>query len=658
MALAQQDNSGDDSDEYEDLTTDEKRSNWKLRAENFLTGKFPTENNNVTRPQFEKYKEEVVQHMELAYPLVHGGALSLIDDFMKLKRAYGSKVEKELYKGMTMRGFLDRLARKRAVVFFKANDDYMLRNGTEAAGDWDKVGTDEEKAVKLADYMSYDELIISALCGISSPTHFVNTGERRNFGRVAHNFGADDCEFPKQGVYMGLVGARFEKSKVMEQALMAVDRKQNTKANGYGNYGGDCSNDVMKNAALSREYFKDNDRTIWRAFEKFYGRNFLPLFEKVSANQDDDEYLAREGWQHKDYLNRAMYRQRIRCSLELFLFDADHRAETYQELHAEELKKAKAANNCVGAFCHIVGLGTGVWSFEKVEQNRIIVQVAKDIIASTDLKHIDFVYFSWLTRDAMFSDSSHSETIFEDVGSGRYHAKDAKGHTIVVEFGQRAPADPLPDPFAYCLTVAMYAWDSCSFPGNEYWHSMLSASGDPAAAACSTIPFVQNLVINKERVNGKHSKVYFYDAETKQYEFHKMRDIDFEQEKEKWLAKSRRSLKNERRAPKGQVLESKEDEIDEALHSVEARNIAVEADQHVKGSTTTIRLMQGQKPVKVTLKKTATILDLYAHAKHVFPGRFRFVLIISGPDKTWLKDPKQTIAEAGIEQTVIRIQKL
>merc|ERR1712130_719273 len=117
-------------------------------------------------------------------------------------------------------------------------------------------------------------------------------------------------------------------------------------------------------------------------------------------------------------------------------------------------------------------------------------------------------------------------------------------HKINVEFGRRSPADELDKEYKDCLNVSMYAWDSNAFPGNEYYLGMLSASGDPAAAACSTISFVQNPEINKEYLNGANAHFYFVDPRSGKYEICKLSDIekDFAENEQKWLEKSAMSI--------------------------------------------------------------------------------------------------------------------
>jgi len=343
---------------------------------------------------------------------------------------------------------------------------------------------------------------------------------------------------------MGLVGARFEKSEFMEYALMAVTNEQNTEEHGYGAYTKEeKENDVnMDDVDALKRASKSKTKQIWRAFEKFYCRKYFPTYTEIKSKYMAHDKEAREKYyqkssyysQNSNFLDVDMFAQRIRISIELFLFDADRRAAEYKKE-----KKTKS-----GAFCHIVGLGTGVWSFVKAEQDRIIVKVTKDVVQKTHLPNIDKIYFAWMHGDAMNESEHVEESIF---GKKDYVLDKSNEHKIYVESGKRSPAEEYEDDrFKDCLNVSMYAWDSNSFPGNEYYLGMLSASGDPAAASCSTISYVQNSEINKENINGANSGIYFYNPQAQKYEFYKMKDIDFEQNKEKWLKMSRNSLPSKR----------------------------------------------------------------------------------------------------------------
>ena len=60
-------------------------------------------------------------------------------------------------------------------------------------------------------------------------------------------------------------------------------------------------------------------------------------------------------------------------------------------------------------------------------------------------------------------------------------------NSVAFRFSSRNPAAKLTGADAGKLLVAQFAWDANAYVGNEFWKGMLSASGDPAAACCSTI---------------------------------------------------------------------------------------------------------------------------------------------------------------------------
>ncbi|GBG33611.1 Hypothetical Protein FCC1311_098342 [Hondaea fermentalgiana] len=361
---------------------------------------------------------------------------------------HGSQQEKEVYKGMDLDTFLRRLVSKRPLVFMNAQDLFVLRDGSKGsygANLFDAIGTDhEDPQIRLRDYISYDEMALSALLAISSPTTFINNGSRDNCG-IPSNAGS----FQRRGVYLAQTGARFERPGRMEAKHMLLRKSDTTTTNGYG--------------------ADDADFSPFARWAKLYGMPHLPTFEeaaaviaaaatRTSAGAGDTRDFVQLG--DSAILDCRAYIARMEIVAETFLLEANDRA-------ANEGKRAS---------CFVVGLGLGVWSVHSCQQTLVIKAYAR-VLQRMPLPNIAELRFSYFRT---------SEWPLQE------HEAHAESRHIAVRFVRGNPADRLEDPSL--LLVAQYAADSNSFAGNEYWlgGAHLSGSGDPAAAACSTIAEIAN----------------------------------------------------------------------------------------------------------------------------------------------------------------------
>ncbi|MEM6345559.1 MAG: DUF4804 domain-containing protein [Bacteroidota bacterium] len=412
---------------------------------------FPLQSNRIaqiTGPPFHYDPKEIERHAANVRLLIHPETRQLAQDFLALARQKGSSVERSLYRQIELDAFIRKLIVKRPLMFMTESDAYLLRDGrTLGNGGFEIIGTEQEKApLVLAEYNSYREMQLAALLGVSVPTYFINEGDRFNKGYVAPK-----GSFEEQGIYSALVGARFERSNLMEWQHMIITEEQNTAANGYGPEaeGGDWA------------------LPIWAEFYDSRCAERLSFPDYATASQDQSgqyvEFPADYSFEKPYYFNRSVYKTRLRRVVEPFLRDANERA--------------KEANTT--AYVVAVGLGIGVWAIESIKDLQASLQVEAylDTLAANDFSHISDLRFSW------FPESTHP-----------YAAQFPAG--ISVSFDQQSPMVKLLGADQGKLLVANYAWDGNSYPGNEYWQGSLAASGDPAAMCCSTLGELQNPDIN------------------------------------------------------------------------------------------------------------------------------------------------------------------
>ena len=229
---------------------------------------------------------------------------------------------------------------------------------------------------------------------------------------------------------------------------MMVTKEQNTRKHGYG---------------------PGHDDGLMDAWAALYGLDHFPTYEEaLDTFEHGQTRFVKMGW---GFFDTLVFKSRARLSAELFLLEADARAAAEGKM----------------AFCHIVGLGLGVWSVHPC-QTDIMIQAYKDAINEMELKHIRHLNFAW------FGDHDDDQVL--------------KNGGIQMHFNKRDPADILEEDQDDLLLVAQYAWDGNSYPGNEYWLGMLSASGDPAAACCSNIIELQNPDVNTEALTGDNTLIH------------------------------------------------------------------------------------------------------------------------------------------------------
>lgn len=361
--------------------------------------------------------EQIASDALSTHITIHPRLPTLFEDFLVHKRLHGSQYEKALYKTLetySWQSLTTRLIEKRPLAFLTSSDHTLLRDGSElydAVNEWDRNGSGEQglnSVLTLEDYLSYDEIFLGSLIGVSGYTYFINRGSRNNCARKRAT-----PAWEERGLIIGLVGARFEREDRMDSSLILPPVKS-----------------PRQHPALQR------------LIQKFFDPSCLP---------------------NNDNFDERLYVERMRITAETLLLEANARAKPTG-------KKA---------FIHVVGLGLGVWQYSSTQPS-LYISTFTASLRTLRLPYISTLNFSWIDTPAADREACIS------AGASK---------NITVDFSKRDPAEPLEKSNEEILVVS-YAWDGNAMPGNEYWMGMLGASGDPAAACCSTIAELHNPLVN------------------------------------------------------------------------------------------------------------------------------------------------------------------
>uniref|UniRef100_S4PGH9 Uncharacterized protein n=1 Tax=Pararge aegeria TaxID=116150 RepID=S4PGH9_9NEOP len=449
--------------------------------------KFPIDTVRLVQLKSKRPIERLKKNIVSTYPLIHERVLILMTRFLTYKKQFGSNIEKDFYKEMTVQQFIERILKKRAASFYGPSDKYLLLTGETGASGWELVGSSEQKEpLLLENCLSYDELKLSAMVYVSGYTDCINDGNRKNSGVVKD----DDIE--DNAVIIGLIGPRVKRRGKMDHEDIIVTRDQNIQEHGYG----------FANKPHQR------NKLLWRRMWCEFYENENVTYEKATILID-----KQNKYESRPYIDRYQYKKRYKK----VIFDNESYYKRICVLAESTLLEAeyRAVESEKYAFVNVIGCGLGVWIMLPHQGDVYVLTFLERIhslLQENMLNHISDVNFAYVNVssgiEGLFTvDTEHKEIPLRKLFI-EYDGHPKGG--INVQMHNREPSSKLSGDHAGKLLVMTYPWDSNAHPGNEFWCGLLASTGDSAAASSTQIAELHNAHINPAvsadnvRVVGRH----------------------------------------------------------------------------------------------------------------------------------------------------------